>query len=202
MTVTCTKASNAASLTAASASDWIAYDNTKHLFTGTPTSASSDYTVKCCAEDTGAVAAARETYCNTDASLPIVFKLTTNNNPVLANALAGVTFNAGVSFTYQLPLDTFSDADDYDELVWSYVMDSPVTFTGTALSWETPSTDLRTFKGKADNTVAAETAAHAFTITVTDQKGGTVTAPWILTINDVPVVATAVAAKVFRVGKI
>ncbi|KZZ52402.1 hypothetical protein A3758_10405 [Oleiphilus sp. HI0118] len=96
----------------------------------------------------------------------------TNDAPVVANAVTTQTANEDASFTFALPVDTFSDVDATDSLTLSA--------SGTP-SWATFDPATGTFTGTPKNSDVGTTQV---TVTATDSQGATVSTTFNLVVNN------------------
>ncbi len=114
---------------------------------------------------------------------------TSNDAPVLANAIAGTTWTGSGAKTYQIPGNTFTDADG-DTLALS----ATLTGGGALPSWLHFNPQTWTFSGNPPATADGQT--YAITVTANDNEGGSITGAFNLTIasaNDTPFLASGIA---------
>ena len=98
-------------------------------------------------------------------ALALMGRFGANRPPTLANTMSDQTATAGTEFVYQVPANTFSDADD-DTLIYTATQSD-----GTALpSWLGFDADTRTFSGTPQ---ANDAGTVSVKVTASDGNGGT-----------------------------
>ena len=111
----------------------------------------------------------------TEVKFTITIEYETNENPVLANVIADQTFTATQEFSFTIPENTFDDPDG-DDLTYSVTLSD-----GSPLpSWLTFDEETMQLIG-----TPPESAELQIAITVTDDKGGSVSTEFKLTIEEV-----------------
>jgi len=151
----------------------ITFDAATRTFSGTPTiDGATSITVT--AKDSGGKTA-------TD-TFVITVTDSFNDAPVLVTAIPDQTATENTAFSYQIPLGTFTDEEDGNNLSYS-VGSLPVGITFDAAT--------RTFSG-----TPTVDGATSITVTAKDSGGKTATDTFILTVtdtfNDAPVLVTAI----------
>ena len=111
-------------------------------------------------------------------SREFVHKVSLNTAPILNNVLINKIGDENSSFSYQLPIDTFTDSDEDDTLSLS------VTLTdGSDLpDWLSFDAQSHTFSGTAPLDASGE---YIINVTATDSFGLTAESQFTLTINDI-----------------
>lgn len=113
----------------------------------------------------------------------------TQDAPVLSNAVADQTAAEDASFSFQVPVNAFTDPDSGDTLSYTATKSD-----GTALpGWLTFNAATRTFSGTPTNN---EVGTLSLKVTAVDGHGGTVSDIFNVTVtntNDAPTVANALS---------
>ncbi|WP_205119519.1 putative Ig domain-containing protein [Paramagnetospirillum kuznetsovii] len=163
---------------------WLSFDAATRTFSGNPPSSVSSLTLKVTGTDPSAASA----------SSSFTLRVSDSNDaPVLANAVGPQYMTGPGAWSFQIPANTFTDADG-DTLSWSATQTD-----GSSLpSWLSFDANTRTFTGNppwgAPNV--------ALKVAVSDGNGGTASTSFLLSIdqsttNDIPTVANAIPAQSF-----
>ncbi len=163
--------------------EWLTFDAATRTFTGIPGSSDSGMvTVTVTASDGSA-----------HVSDEFVLTVRPNATPVVARALVDQQARVGAPFTYVVPEDAFTDADD-DPLTYVATTDND----GALPEWLTFDAATRTFTG-----IPGSSDSGMVTVTVTASDGSAhVSDEFVLTVrpNATPVVARALVDQQARVG--
>jgi hypothetical protein len=150
-------------LSVAGLPSWATFDDVTGTISGTPTVAAAAVTVVVTANDGrgGTI----------PANLSLTVLAAANRAPTVANAIPAQTATAGTAYSYEIPANTFADADG-----------DALTLSVTGLpSWATFTVGTRTIAGTP--TAAAVTVV----VTANDGRGGTVMTNLSLTVTVTPV---------------
>jgi lysophospholipase L1-like esterase/predicted peptidase len=140
---------------------WATFTVGTRTISGTPPVAAAAVTVVVTANDLrgGTVSA----------NLSLTVSAAANRAPTVANAIPAQTATAGTAYSYEIPANTFADADS-----------DPLTLSVTGLpSWATFTVGTRTISGTPPVAAAAVTAV----VTADDERGGTISANLSLTVS-------------------
>ena len=174
LTLTATQ-SNGAALPA-----WLVLNSTTWTFTGTAPAGSPDLAITLKADD-GKGGSVTDTF-------NLVTSSVANVAPVVAKPIVNQTTAEEATFTFTLPADTFTDANN-DTLTYSAKLAN-----GAALpSWLTFNAATRTFSGRPDD---AQVGTLSVVVTVSDGRGGTVSDAFdivVTPVNDAPTVLAPIA---------
>jgi ELWxxDGT repeat protein len=126
---------------------------------------------------------------------------TTNNPPVVANAIADQTATLGTAFSFVVPANSFSDPDAGNTLTYSAALAN-----GNALpSWLTFDANTRTFSGTPPTGISTTTPLFV-RVTAKDNGNLSVSDDFNITLNNptstnqAPVVANAIANQTATLG--
>ncbi|MBI3896877.1 MAG: putative Ig domain-containing protein [Gammaproteobacteria bacterium] len=150
---------------------WLIFNAATRTFSGTPGNSNvGSFDIRVVATDSGG------------ASVADVFHLTVNNvndAPTLTNPVADQIGQEGTSFTYTVPVNSFSDVDIGDTLTFSASRSD-----GSALpSWLAFNSATRTFSGTPGS---ADAGTYSLRVTATDTASASVSDIFVVTIADVP----------------
>lgn len=161
---------------------WLSFNPATRVLSGNAPNNTPQVDVKISVSDGNGGAASSSFRLNIDQN-------TSNDAPVLANAIANTTWTGSGAQTYQVPGNTFTDADG-DTLALS----ATLTGGGALPSWLHFNPQTWTFSGNPPATADGQT--YAITVTANDNEGGTITGAFNLTIasaNDTPFLASGTA---------
>jgi hypothetical protein len=168
--------------------DWLNFNQEYHAFSGTPG-----------VDDVGELQIKVTATDSVGATVSDVFILdvsgvggTDNQAPVLGNPIADQSAAEDVSFSFQIPSNTFSDADVGDALALAATLadGSPLP------SWLTFDSVKNTFNGTPDNSAVGLLNVR---VTATDNAGESVSDVFaldVVNVNDAPVVDNLIANQI------
>ncbi|MBF0185910.1 MAG: putative Ig domain-containing protein, partial [Magnetococcales bacterium] len=176
--------------TTATMPTWLTFDPGSRLFSGTPDAVGS-VTIRLTATDTGGLSVSDSFTINV---------LPPNHAPTVAQVQGNQSVMEEMSFSYQVPIGTFHDVDQGDNLKYSAEL-----LSGAELpSWLHFDTATRTFFGTPANqlvngVVQDDVGSLKIKVTATDARGSTASDVFNLTVsnvNDAPVVIHPAASQV------
>ncbi|MBF0156389.1 MAG: putative Ig domain-containing protein [Magnetococcales bacterium] len=144
---------------------WLTFNATTRTFSGNPLGVSGDFEIVVTATD------------KLGASASDTFRLSvTSNGPVLARAIEDRTISHAGSLKFQIPANTFTDADKGDALTYTFGMED-----GSATpSWLKFNASTRTFTGKPVGAVGD----YRIVVTATDKSMTSVSGAFTLSVTN------------------
>ncbi|MBF0142832.1 MAG: putative Ig domain-containing protein [Magnetococcales bacterium] len=144
---------------------WLTFNATTRTFSGKPLGVSGDFEIVVTATD------------KLGASASDTFRLSvTSNGPVLARAIEDRTISHAGSLKFQIPANTFTDADKGDALTYTFGMED-----GSATpSWLKFNASTRTFTGKPVGAVGD----YRIVVTATDKSMTSVSGAFTLSVTN------------------